>query len=715
MGIQTTMTIDPSSLISALALLVITLAAPAQGRITRIEVAKVEPAFDGGQFGAVGPFERVTGRAHGEVDPNSPDNSIIQDIALAPRNQRGMVEYATDVEILRPADPAKSNNILLFNVINRGNKGALPLFNTDVPPNLVDNNALKVPGDGWLQRQGYTLIWFGWQADVLPGGGRMTLSVPVARNPDGSPITGLVRAEFVTTAPAATLNLSSGWFTGMTHAAYPTVSTDNQTPLADGFLPTLTVRSRENAPRMPIANSEWRFGACDEPPPDDRKICHPAGFKPGHLYELIYRAKGPLVLGLGLAVARDLGAFLKNQGADDAGIPNPVVHGERVKSLITGSSQSGRMIRTLLLLGLNRAEGGGRAFDAALPHIGGGLLAVNIRFGQPGRGWNDQVDHLYPAYEFPFSYQRQTDPLTGRTQGVLDRCAATDSCPLLVHAATVLEMWEGRQSLGLTDPLGLRDVADPDNVRTYIMASTQHAPAPLPLPGRVPFGACYQQGNPNPHTWTMRALLDGLTRWVRDGEAPPPSRVPRIADGTLVSPDAVQFPAIPANAYGGVERPAVRFLGVNNPLHVVDRGAGYRAGDISGGTDIEPPRVGTARYGALAPQVDLDGNDIGGVRAVYVQVPIGTYTGWNLFRGDWFANGFCPLSGSFIPFAATKAERERTGDPRPSLEERYPTKEVYVAAVRKAAAGLVAARLLLPEDATRLIAEANSKGVRFGP
>ena len=166
----------------------------------------------------------------------------------------------------------------------------------------------------------------------------MTLSVPVARNPDGSPITGLVRAEFVATAPATTLNLSSGWYTGVTHAAYPTASTDNQAPLADRFLPTLTVRARENAPRTPIASSEWRFGACDEPPPDDRKICYPAGFKPGHLYELIYRAKNPLVLGLGLAVARDLGAFLKIRDKDDAGTPNPVVHGDQVKSQITGSS-----------------------------------------------------------------------------------------------------------------------------------------------------------------------------------------------------------------------------------------------------------------------------------------------------------------------------------------------------------------------------------------
>jgi hypothetical protein len=276
-------------------------------------------------------------------------------------------------------------------------------------------------------------------------------------------------------------------------------------------------------------------------------------------------------------------------------------------------------------------------------------------------------------------------------------------------------MWEGRQSLGFTDPLGLRDIPDPPNVRTYVMTSTQHAPATLPLPGKAPFGACYQQGNPNPQTWTMRALLDDLTGWVRDGREPPGGVLPRIADDTLVSSDVVNFPSIPANSYGGVERHAVRFTGAYNPLHVFQRGAGYRTGDISGVLDVEPPMMSTARYGSLVPQVDADGNDIGGVRSVFVQVPIGTYTGWNQFRDGWFDSGFCPLSGSFVPFATTKAERERVGDPRLSLEERYPTKEIYVAAIRKAADGLVTARLLLPEDARRLIAEAEAKGIRSEP
>jgi len=686
-----------------------TICASAQARIVRIEIAKTEPAFGGQTFGKAGAYELLTGKAYGELDPNAPTNAPIQDIGLAPRNARGMVEYVTDIAILRPADPKQSNNILLFNVINRGNKGALSLFNADIPANLAVNNAVGNPGDGWLQKQGYTTIWFGWQGDVLPGNNRMTLKVPVAHNKDGSPITGIVRSEIVVTAPANTVNLSTDWFTGQSHASYPTVSTDNKTPLADGFLPTLTVRSRESAPRTPIPNTGWKFGGCDDAPPSATAICLKSGFQPGHLYELLYRAKDPLVLGIGFAVARDLGTFMKSANS-------PTAHGPRVKTLITGTSQSGRFVRTMLLLGFNRNESGaGKAFDAALPHIGGGLLPLNVRFGAPGRGWNEQVDRLFPAYEFPFSYTRQTDPLTGRTAGVLDACSATNTCPLIVHAATVLEVWEGRQSLGFTDPLGMRDVADPPNVRTYIMASTQHAPAPLPLPTKAPFGNCYQQSNPNPHTWTVRALLDDLTVWVRDGVNPPPSQTPTIAGGTLVAPDAVHFPSIPANGYGGVDRPAVRFLGVHNPLPVFDRGPGYKAGLISGIVSKEPPSIGTARYGVLVPQVDADGNDIGGVRNVYIQAPIGTYTGWNLFRDDWFTNGFCTLGGSFVPFAATKAEREKTGDPRLSLEERYPSKEAYVAAVTKAAQSLVAGRLLLPEDANRLISEAEAKGVRTGP
>jgi hypothetical protein len=689
----------------------------AEARITRIEVAKVEPAFGGQIFGNVGAYERVIGKAYGEVDPRAPGNAIIQDIGLAPRNARGMVEYVTDIDIVRPADRTKGNQILFFNIINRGNKGGLSLYNAQVPSNSTENNAVAHAGDGFMQRMGYSLVWFGWQPDVLSGNNRMLMTVPVARNADGSPVTGKVRSEMTTPAPATTLNLSSGWFTALATKAYPTFSTDNRTPLADGFLPTLTVRAREHEPKLPIANTEWSFGACPQggaATVSDTQICYPAGFKPGFFYELTYQAKDPLVLGLGFAAARDLGAFLKSEARDDAGNDNPVFTRD-AKSIVMGSSQSGRFIRSLLHLGFNRDEQGRMVFDGAFPHIGGGLMPMNIRFGQPGRANTEQMDHLYPGAEFPFTYGSQFDPLTGRTQGILDRCSTTNTCPKIVHAATALEMWELRQSLGFTDPLGTKDIPEPPNVRSYIMASTQHGAAGLPLPTREPFGNCVQQSNPNPHTWTVRALLENLTAWIKEGVEPPPSARPTIAAGTLVAPDQVRFPVIPANNYGGVARPAVRFLGLHSPLHVQEYGPEYNAADTSGIITIDPPKVSTARYNNLVAQVDADGNDLGGVRNVFLQAPIGTYTGWNLFRKTLYEDGFCTLQGSFIPFAATKAERLAAGDPRLSLEERYPTKDAYVVAVKQAAAQLVASRYLLQEDANSLIATAERDGIRQAP
>jgi hypothetical protein len=690
-----------------------------QARIVRLEITRTTPAFGGRSFGTTGSYERVIGKAYGEVDPQAPANAMIQDIALAPKNARGMVEYSTDIDILRPADRTKSNGVLFFNILNRGNKGGLVLFNADIPggpANTGNINALTEAGDGFMQQQGFTLIWFGWQPDVIAGNNRMTMQVPVARNPDGSAITGTVRNELTVLKPTTTLPLQSGWFTAASKP-YPSVTTDNKAALADGFLPTLTVRVRENEPRTPIANTEWSFGSCEDGKAvtaSDSQLCYPAGFQPGRLYELIYRARDPLVLGLGFAVARDLGAFLKASEKDDSGTPNPVYVAD-AKAIVMGSSQSGRYIRSLIHLGFNRDEAGKIVFDGALPHIGGGLIPLNVRFGQPGRAIANTTDHLFPGAEFPFAYASLTDPLTGRRQGILDRCKATGTCPKIVHAATALEFWELRQSLGFTDPLGVKDLDEPANVRSYIMASTQHAPAVLPLPTKEPLGFCKQQPNPNPHTWTVRALLTHLTAWVKDGAEPPPSSRPTIAAGNLVTADEVQFPRIPANAYGGVTRPAVKFVADNDPLHVQDYGPDYNAADTSGILSVDPPKLSTARYGTLVPQVDGDGNDLGGIRDVYVAVPIGTYTGWNLFNKAFFEDGFCTLSGSFIPFAPTKAERVAAGDPRPSIEERYPTRETYVAAFKKAAEDLVARRFLLPDDALRLVSEAERDGIRSAP
>ena len=695
--------------------------AEADARITHIEIIKTEPAFGGQSFGDAGAYEHLTSRVTGELDPADPANSGIQDINLAPRNARGMVEYVTDVELLKPTDTARANRILFFEVNNRGNKLALGSFNEGLAGGVADRNALSSPGDGWLMRQGYTMVWFGWEMDVRPGMSRIGMAPIVAHNHDGSAITGTVRSEIITPVPAVSLPISLSQqiqnYPIDSYDSYPTASVDNSAPFADGFLPTLTVRTREQDPREPIPNAAWSFGACEQDgaaTPDEKHVCYRDGFKPGHLYELIYRAKDPTVGGFGFAAARDLGAFLRNSDKDDSGTANPVYRPDN-RAIIEGSSQSGRMIRSLLALGFNRDEAGRRVFDGAFPHIGGGLMPLNVRFGQPVRAWGEQTDHLYPAYDFPFTYARQTDPLTQRTGGLLDRCTATDTCPKLFHVATALEMWEGRQSLGLTDPLGRTDVGDPPSVRTYIMASTQHSAASLPLAARPPFGNCQQQPNPNPQIWTMRALLTAFTEWVRDGVEPPASAKPSIADGTLVPPDRVRLPEIPANFYGEVERPAVSPLRIYDNLHVLDFGPLYRAEDSSGVITREPPQVGSGSYGVLEMQVDGDGNDLAGIRSVFLQTPVGTYTGWNLGRKDRFENGMCNLQGSFIPFAATKAERVAAGDSRLSIEERYPTKEAYLTAFKKGADDLVAKRYLLPDDAALLVKRAESEGIRSAP
>jgi hypothetical protein len=720
----------------AAGVIVVSLAAApgAEARTTRVVFTRVEsPTFGGQSFGTVGQFEKLVGVAYGEVDPGDPHDAIIQDLELAPRNARGMVEYSTDVYVIKPLDMSKGNGMLFYNVHNRGNKGGLNTFNLGT----AGGNEPTGAGDGFLQKMGYTLVWSGWQPDVLPGNNRLTATVPVAKNPDGSPITGVVRSELKlgpgATVAVTTLNLASGHFTGLTHASYATVSTDNRTPLADGFVPTLTSRTHVNDPRVPITNDRWSFASSCQPGavvPDATKICFPEGFQPGVLYELVYRAKDPTVLGLGWASMRDLISFFKHAQADDAGTMNPlflpsakVPPGRedpgRALAVFEGSSQSGRSMRTFIHLGFNEDEQGRIVFEGAFPHIGGGRLSMNVRFAAPGRAWGYTVDHLYPAYEFPFSYMPTHDPITKRTGGLLERCLASHTCPRIFHVATALEIWEGRQSLGFTDPLGQRDLPEVPFVRSYIMAGTQHGTAGYNAVTGPGFGDCEQQQNPNPQAETMRALWVAFTQWVKDGVAPPPSTKPRVDDGTFVPPERVSFPSIPANAYPNqspagpaspTSRPAVRWVSAATPLHVLDFGPGFDGQDETGVISVEPPAEGHERYGVLVPQVDADGNDLGGIRSVTLQVPLATYTGWNMGAPGRFEDGLCSLSGSYVPFAPTEAERV-AGDPRPSIESRYGNHDGYVTAVRAAASRLTAQRFLLPEDAARLVSAAENGNV----
>ena len=400
---------------------------------------------------------------------------------------------------------------------------------------------------------------------------------------------------------------------------------------------------------------------------------------------------------------------------DDAGTANPVYRPDNL-AIIEGTSQSGRMIRSFLALGFNRDEAGKRVFDGAYPHIGGGLMPLNVRFGQPVRAWGEQTDHVYPAYDFPFSYARQTDPLTLRTQGILDRCSATDTCPRIFHVATSLEMWEGRQSLGLTDPLGEHDVPDP--AKCAHLHHGEHAARAGRLAARdagafrqLPAAAEPEPAIMDDARLDERAHRMGARRRDPAGKRRAAHR--RRARSFRPTRCASRRSRPIAMAASSARRPRPRASTTRCMCSISARSTGRRIRAAS--SRASPRSCSSASYGVLEMQVDADGNDIAGVESVFSQVPIGTYTGWNLGRKDRFENGMCNLQGSFIPFAATRAERLAVGDPRLSIEERYPTKESYLAAFKKAADGLVAGRYLLPDDAKLLVERAEKEGIRTGP
>jgi hypothetical protein len=662
----------------------------AEARITRIEITRVEsPTFGGASFGTVGPYDKLVGRAFGEVDPRDAQNAVIQDLDLAPRNAHGMVEYSMDIYILTPHDPARGNGTIFYDAVNRGNKVVLGLFNSGA----MGGNEPTGAGDGFLQNQGFTIVWSGWQPDVAPGGGRLTMTVPIAHLHTGEEITGRVRGEYIVTAPASTQNLSSGSFTGLTHTSFPAVSLDNR----DGVL---TRRVKEADPRVTIPPTDWAFADCTTTPfpgtPSATQLCLKDGFSPNNIYELLYTAKNPTVSGLGFAATRDLIAFLHHAQKDDAGTANPLAGAIR-NTLAHGTSQAGRYLRTFLLLGFNRDEHGRTVFDGMNPHLASMLLPLNVRFGQPGRAYGQHEDHLYPTAQPPFSYGVSLDGIARDVGGILDDCHRTRTCPRIVHTVSSTEYWQGRMSLDTTDVHGRFDLPQPHDVRLFHFAGTQHVPAATPAAG-----ICQQLSNPNPYQQGLRALLIALRTWVVSGTAPPASRIPTLREGTLV--DSAQ------RTIGWPNIPGVRYSGILNQLRLLDYGRRFDIDRESGILD-EPPRAGRGDYAVLVPRVDADGNEVAGLRSAGLEAPLGTHTGWNLRRAGFAEDEECGLTGSFIPFAATRAGREATGDPRPSLEERYGDHAGYVAAVRAAADRLVAARLLLQADADLLVAQADASSV----
>jgi hypothetical protein len=651
-------------------------------RITRVQIDRVvSPAFGGREFGTVGRYEDVHGQFSGELDPTHPQNALIIDIDRAPRNAEGMVEYSADFRLLRPIDTTRGNQTLLYDVLNRGSKRIFYL-NQGWTPGHTDD-----PGDGFLMQQGYTIVWSGWAGDLIEteagkAGDGLVARLPIATHSDGRRISRWRTVELPVSKAGPTAR-----FEQELYHPYP-AGEENMSQAR------LYRRSNQHATPELIPRDQWSFAMCDgsgPPVPSHIHVCLPAGFSTNALYDLVYEAQDPIVMGIGLAAIRDFVSFLRYNTTTS----NPLRSGRRAMSgdgppvkrvIIFGNSQSARPAKDFVYRGFNRDTAGRPVVDGLIASMTGSRrLFLNQEFSTPSRVSEDVTTHYTPEDQFPFSYITMTDPLSGKADGLLVQCQLSRTCPKIMQWDSGSDFWNSRGSLVLTDPTGTNDVAPLENVRYYFFASSQHLPPDGP-PSR---GICQYLNNPNPIKDTQRALLVAMQAWVADGTLPPPSQHPKISDGTLVPPlpqASVGFPAIPG----------VRYVGKPNDAFLND----YMA---------MPPSHTTFQYGIRVPKVDADGNDIAGVRSVAVQVPIASYASWNLRRAGFIENEHCTLEGSYFPFARRKADRR--DDPRPSLEERYGTHETYVARVRAAAEHLRKARLLLPQDAARIIREAEQQDV----
>lgn len=606
------------------------------GAVTALHVVERSQVLGGMSFGAAGPYERIVAKADFAVDPLAAPNRTITDIGLAPRDREGKVEFTANVYILRPRDPAKGNGTALVQISNRGGKTMLADFDF-AKPSRDPRTAVEF-GDGFLLNQGFTLVWVGWEFDVPDRPGLLRVQVPVATN-HGKTITGMAVSEWIGRKRTSTISLAN--------AAYQAYPAANESDPADEML---------------VRNSFWDLD-CEKIPREEWKFADPthvtlaSGFEPGKIYDVVYRAKNPVVAGLGFAAVRDFASYLKygsNLARPDWDIR---------RAITFGISQSGRFLREFLYDGFNEDEARRRVFDGVWSHVAGaGRGSFNVRFAQPSRDVRAFLNTFSPADIPPF-----TD------RGLLAREIQSHTVPKLFLTNGSSEYWTRCASLIHTTPDGKADVDPMPTTRIYMFAGGQHWMGSVP-PQKI---VARNFDNINDYRCAMRALLLDMQEWIEDGNEPPPSRFPRIDQGQLVPLAKLSFPAIPR----------IR------PPH--DKREAYRL-DFS----AAPPKFGPA-YTTLVPQNDENGNQLGGIDMPEIQVPLGTSTGWNLplphTTGDQFA-----LAGSYIPFLPARAEREFNQDPRRSIAERYPNETIYLNRIVRAAEQLAGQRFLLQRDIPRL-------------
>jgi len=669
------------SVFAAVAFVLVCSAVTADARVTRLEIVKVErvepsaPAVPGAP--QTPPYERMSGKFYGELDPADPRNALITDIQLATRNARGKVEYVGTFSLMKPLDLSRASGVLLYSVVNRGN------------------------GAASASPEGHISLVSGWQGDVVPSATNQTIQVPRARNADGSSITGpLVIRILEQSGNTAALIIPRA-----TPSPYPaaTLDTTKATLLSAVSESVTGVKSGQ----VKIAASDWAFATCEKTPfpgtPDPAHICLKNGFNPALLYELQYTVKDPLVLGIGFAATRDLNSFFRYEKKDDAGTPNPVAGAVRW-GISEGSSQSGTFLRAFIRLGFNQDETGRLVWEGSNPNIASRVLDMNRRFALPGGA----VDTYELGAEAPVWWEDWNDAPRGRgTSGLLDRCRATNSCPKIMETFGSSEIWTLRASFMLVGTDAKADIPIPDNVRRYYFAGVTHGG------GRGGFTTavtrndeCQLAVNPSPSAPMRAALMESFVGWVTKGTSMPPSRYPKIADGMLVEDTlaAMGFPKIP---------------GQPSPEHLAHPLLDYELGPHFAYQDASGFLAGVPKVKRSLPQrvvrVDADGNEVFGIKAPLQSAPLGTYVGWNLTASGPLKGHVCGNSGGFIPFAKTKAERMASGDPRPSLEERYRSHDEYVDLVRKAAGTLVQEHYLRQYDADAMIKQAEASDVLRAP
>ena len=654
-----------------------------EARVVRLRIETREVVLNGRAFGAVGPYEKLAGRVDFGFDPALPANDIVVDLKLAPRNARGEVEASADFYLLKPLDPRRGNGRLFYEVGNRGGKSMLTTFQK-AAASLNPKTEAEF-GDGALMQQGFTLLWMGWQWDVpMMPPWTMRMEMPIAsledplaiREPgrviaNNKRIYGLVRGNFILNERAATASLAD-----RNHQGY--LALEPEAPEN-----VMTVRDEPTAKGQVIPRARWRFT-------NGLTVTLDGGFEPGRIYDVIYKTASPRVLGCGLAGTRDLISFLKYDTSPDN--PSPGLN----YALGWGVSQSGRFLRHFLYQGFNADEQGRQVFDGVFDQVGGaGRGSFNHRFGQASRDALQYFNILFPVDLFPFTDGPSTDPETGKVDSLLARAVATNTVPKVFHLLTNSEYFNRAGSLVHTDPTGTRDAELPATTRVYMIASAPHGPGPFPPESNRGGGMVGRAAlNPLDYRPAVRALFRALDRWVVEDAAPPPSAYPKFADGTLTSPERAGWPAIP-----GFQLP-------QQPLRAyhLNFGPDWDKGIVS----VDPPEVGKP-FGFGVPAVDADGNVRAGIRLPDIAVPLATQAGWNYRHPSTGApDRLAGEIGSYIPFPQTRAERERTKDPRLSIEDRYRGRDEYIGRFAASAVDLVDRGYLLPEDVPDLLKRAGA-------